>query len=196
MIRSTLRTAGSGAFNPLVSVGVGGPSVLIRPDREFHELITVDAIGHRDLRTQPTIKGPDLDWLADCLMQSRDRGADEGLLHDDAGFVIEAVYSTILVLGPGRATLIRHPRSLRSTTADGVCTLLRGSGWPVTEETRIRPRELMRSQVWLLNAFSGVRAVTGWVTERGLIPAPDAVEAGPNGMSGVSAQLWSTAIRV
>ena len=192
-IRSELRTAGPGAFNPMVSVGPDGVEVLIRPDRGFSDRVTVDAVGHRDLRRYPTVKGPDLGWLAVRLATSRERGAGEGLLLDDSGHVVEAVYSAILVLGRGRATLVRHPRSLESTTAAGVSCYLRRAGWTVTDRAEITPGDLMDSPVWLLNAFSGVRAVSGWVTAAGIATAPDATTAGPGGVAGVGAWLWGNA---
>ncbi|MCK7638184.1 aminotransferase class IV [Corynebacterium pygosceleis] len=196
LIRARLRDAGPGSFNPLVSVGAGGPQVLIRPDREVDDRVVVDAVGHRDLRRHPTVKGPDLDWLAGRLGVSRGRGAGEGLLLDDAGCVIEAVYSAVLMLGQGTATLLRHHRSLDSTTAAGVVGCLREAGWEVTERGTVRREELMCSPVWLLNAFSGVRAVTGWVTADGRGTAPDAVAAGPAGISGVSGWLMDHATEI
>ncbi|MBI8999900.1 aminotransferase class IV [Corynebacterium sp. CCM 9185] len=195
-IRSELRAAGPGAFNPLVSVRSNGVEVLIRPDRELSDRVTVDAVGHRDLRRSPTVKGPDIGWLADRLAESRGRGAGEGLLLDDSCHVVEAVYSAVLVLGRGRATLIRHPRSLESTTAAGISEYLRSAGWTVTDRADITPRELMDSPIWLLNAFSGVRAVSGWITAAGAVAAPEAVTAGPEGLGGAGAWLWENATEI
>ena len=195
-IRSELRAAGPGAFNPMVTAGPDGVEVLIRPDRGFSDLVTVDAIGHRDLRRAPTVKGPDLGWLAGRLAESRGRGAGEGLLLDDSGRVVEAVYSAVLVLGSGRATLVRHPRSLESTTAAGVSGYLRCAGWTVIDRAAVTPGELMDSPVWLLNAFSGVRAVSRWITEDGPVTAPEAVNAGPAGVSGAEGWLWANAVRL
>lgn len=168
-VRRQLRAAPPGASNLLVRAD---GSVLHRPDRPFSDLITVDPRPHVDLRAEPTIKGPDLEWLATRLGISRERGYDEGFLQYN-GRIVEAIFSALIMFDRDCAVCSTHPRALPSTTLPLVKDWLVGAGYQVEEVPGFASIPT-NSRLWLVNAFSGVRSANGpdpeaanrWLWER------------------------------
>lgn len=146
-INAQLRSAGPGAFFPLIDAS---GTVTLRPDRPFSPLITVDPRPHLDARTNPTVKGPDLAWLAERQAASQRRGFDEGILMDSSGVLVEGVFSALIVWRDGEPVASAHPRALNSTTLAAVRQLMDIDLDLLTPEDLCQP-------LWLLNAFSGVR---------------------------------------
>lgn len=170
VVRAQLREAPPGASNPLV---FADGTVQHRPDRPFSAEISVDPIPHEDLRIAPTTKGPDLPWLATRLARSTARGFDEGLLSYD-GLIVEGIFSAPIRFSGRTCFWSNHPRALPSTTLPSVLDFLRQAGYEVRDEPGFREF----GPLWLINAFSGVRAAGG----------PDPRE--------VNAWLWAQAERV
>lgn len=148
-VRAELRAFGPEPCFPQVT---DTAEVLFRPDRPFTEVIRVDPTPHLDERTQPTIKGPDLAWLAARHQESQARGFDEGVLIDKQGLIVEGLFSALIVWRDG-PVLSAHPDALPSTTAQQLSRLL-----PITQDV-ITVADLSRP-MWLLNAFSGVRTTS------------------------------------
>ncbi|QMV85862.1 hypothetical protein HW450_03775 [Corynebacterium hindlerae] len=148
-VRKQLRGFGPDPCFPLVrSTG----EVEYRPDRPIKDLISVDPVPHLDQRSNPTCKGPDLDWLAGTISTSQSRGYDEGLLVDGDGFLVEGIFSALIVFTPSGPVVPAHPRQLGSTTLQQVTEFF--GGLPTRQ---LRPEG---HPMWLLNAFSGVRTTS------------------------------------
>ncbi|MEJ5927647.1 aminotransferase class IV [Corynebacterium sp. H128] len=155
-VRRQLRQAGAAACFPLVSAA---GDVTLRPDRRVPMTVTIDPIPHLDERSDPTVKGPDLDWLAQCQQLSKRRGYDEGLLADARGTIVEGVFSALLVFEENSAVFSSHPRALPSTTARLAQEFFRECGIPM--QHRLLELADLEKGCWLLNAFSGARTTRG-----------------------------------
>lgn len=157
---------GDKAANPIVYVSGDQWQIKMRPDRPFESMIMVDAMGHLDKRSRPLIKGPDLPWLSTRMEVSRSRGADEGILVDRAGNVIEGIYSHIVAFSDEQAIVSGHSRTMPSVTAEQVVNELRDQSLDVVMRSHgFSLDDLMDAEVWFLNAFSGIRRVSGWIGE-------------------------------
>jgi len=114
-----------------------------------------------DPRTAPRTKGPDLDLLGKLKAEAPHR-ADEIILLDTDGTVLEAAYSAIawwedetLCFPPADRPL------LPSVTAALLRQLAATQGVPVAEHART-PADLESHETWLLNALHGIRPVHAW----------------------------------
>ncbi|ADB34872.1 aminotransferase class IV [Kribbella flavida DSM 17836] len=117
-----------------------------------------------DPRTQPRIKGPDLDALGALKAEAAaECGADEVLLMDADGIAVEAAYSALAWWEDGVLCFPPADRDfLPSVTAALVRDLAATRGVQTTERAR-RPEELAEAdEVWLLNALHGIRPVHAW----------------------------------
>lgn len=157
---------GEEAANPIVYVSGDQWRINMRSDRPFDSIIMVDVVGHLDERHRPLIKGPDLPWLSTRMEVSRSRGADEGILVDRAGNIIEGIYSHIVAFSDEHAIVSGHSRTMPSVTAEQVMNELRDQSLDVVMRSHgFTLDELMDAEVWFLNAFSGIRRVSGWIGE-------------------------------
>ncbi|AZA12792.1 aminotransferase class IV [Corynebacterium choanae] len=165
-IRLELLRLGPAASNPKVEYqpATGNFVVTRRPDRPIPDTLTLWGHPITDQRIAPTVKGPDLMWLAGCQAQARRHHSDEALLCDDQGFIVEANYASIVCFtGPDTITISGHPRALASTTLPAVVHYLTGHGYQVdTAVDGLQLAQLRAHPVWLINAFAGVREVTHW----------------------------------
>ncbi|MCY7411474.1 MAG: aminotransferase class IV [Salinibacterium sp.] len=115
-----------------------------------------------DLRTTPTVKGPDLDAMLGVRTSVQPLGAHEAVLLSPDGFVIEGAYSGLLwwrgdiLCGP--------PASLErvdSVTALTVLTLAGALGYDCHEEF-VTPAELNDTELWVVSSLHGIRIATAW----------------------------------
>ncbi|UYN84048.1 MAG: aminotransferase class IV [Microcella sp.] len=128
------------------------------------------ATSPRDVRTQPLVKGPDLDALQALRTEVQPLGAGEAVIVDEYGHIVEGAYSAVLWWRDG--VLVRPDDSLpriASVTAGLVLDAARAEGVPLAEE-RARPHELAGCEVWVLSALHGLRAATNWVDAPALAP--------------------------
>ncbi len=123
-----------------------------------------------DPRTEPLVKGPDLAALQRLRVAVQPLGADEAVIVDAQGHVVEGAYSALLwwrgaTLVQPDAALARIP----SVTASLVLDAARAEGITIGAE-RITPAELAGCEVWVLSALHGVRGATAWVEGPALAP--------------------------
>ncbi|MER5429608.1 aminotransferase class IV [Streptomyces sp. NPDC002588] len=129
------------------------------------------AAGQPDPRALPRRKGPDLDTLARVRGRAVGEGAQEAILVDPAGKVLESPTASVLwweddclCLPPAGSPV------LPGITAGLIQERAVRSGIPVAHRERT-VAELAGREVWLVNALHGIRPVTGWTG--------DAMNAGP-----------------
>lgn len=161
-VRESARHIPDGAWSPRVDLTDDGIRLRVRPasPREpFVEVDTVDA----DPRTQPRVKGPDLDALGalrDGESARLGRPVEPVLAPD--GIVAEAVYSAVLWW---RDDALHVPADdiprLDSVTGRVLERLAEHDGIEV-RRARSTPADLEGCEVWLANALRGVRGVTRW----------------------------------
>jgi hypothetical protein len=149
----------------------------MRPAPERHRSLTLATFRGRDPRTEPWIKGPDLDAMTRLRTEAQQRGADEAVLLTDAGFVAEGT-TTALAWWTGEALCvpaIELPR-IDSVTLRSVLALAVATGVDVLHDT-VRPEDLEGCEVWALNALHGIRIVTGWVDGPSTAELPGRLDA-------------------
>ena len=160
------------------------PRVELQERRGGHELVlrlrsaperretAVLATATSDPRTQPTIKGPDLEAMLRLRTLAQAEGADEAAIVTPEGYVVEGAYSA-LVWWRG-AILCAPPADfarIDSVTARALTGLAVALGVELFEEA-VTPAELDGTELWALSALHGPRIVTGWVDGPSLAALP------------------------
>lgn len=151
--------------SPRLELTAAGISLQNRPARPESETATLAVEEATDPRRQPKIKGPDIPALGRLVAEV---GADERLLVDPDGLVVECCYATPVIFTPGsimddipwRAEFPQHPDQLDSVTARLVRRALLWLGVTVIETEPLTPAQLLASRTWLLNA-THLRRVVG-----------------------------------
>jgi len=153
---------------------LGGPRLIYRHREAPERTRSVVVATHRgkDPRRVPTVKGPDLERMQAVRTAVQPLGAQEAIILDDDGYVVEGAYSALLwwrgavLCGP----LSSFPR-VDSVTARTVLTLANALGVETYEEA-VTPAELDGTEVWSLSALHGIRIVTEWVDGPGMAELP------------------------
>lgn len=166
-----------GRWFPRVELTPAGLALRLRrapaPDREARVLVGTPG----DPRSHPRRKGPDLALLARLRARARDHGADELLLCDDGGALLEGALSSLLWWEDDVLCTTPDEHALPGVTRALLLARARERGIEVRMRAP-RPQELAGRETWLTSALHGIRVVTAWVS------AP--VEAGP----GTRAAQW------
>ncbi len=156
---------GRGRWFPRVELTAEGLALRLRrapqPGREA--LVIVAAPG--DPRRHPLRKGPDLELLAGLRAQAREHGADELLLCDAQGALIEGALSSLLWWEGDALCTTPDEHALPGVTRALLLDIARRRG----VEVRMRaPRaaELAGLETWLTSALHGIRVVSGWLSPR------------------------------
>lgn len=157
----------SGAWFPRVELRVqhGAAELLFRlrnaPER--HRSIVLATHHGDDPRTEPWIKGPDLESMVRLRTDAQSTGADEAVLLGPEGFVAEGS-TTCLAWWTGDALCvpsIELPR-IDSVTLRSVLALAAATGVDVLHDS-VLPGQLDGLEVWALNSLHGIRIVTAWI---------------------------------
>lgn len=136
--------------------------LLLRQAPPLADEVRLWAAGQPDPRAVPRRKGPDLEILAGVRGRAAGAGAQEAVLVDADGTVLES--ATASVLWWEDDTLCLPPPGL--PVLPGVTIALireraRRLGIPLAPRERTVP-ELDGREVWLVNALHGIRPVTAW----------------------------------
>ena len=136
----------------------------------------------RDPRTEPWIKGPDLEAMTRLRTEAQQHGADEAVLLDTGGGhhtgVVAEGSTTCLAWWVGDALCvpsIELPR-IDSVTLRTVLALATATGVDVLHE-KVAPEALHGHEVWALNALHGIRTVTEWVDGPTMAELPGRLDA-------------------
>lgn len=139
-----------------------GLGVQLRPAPPQGDRIRVSV--RRDPRTNPRVKGPDLELLGELREEAAaaDR-SDEVLLIDENGIALEGAYSALVWWEED--TLCVPPSTLPilpSVTAQLLRRLAADRGTEVAERTRTAEELADADEVWLVNALHGIRPIHAW----------------------------------
>lgn len=152
-----------GAWFPRVEYSpAGGFHLLVRPAPARGSTVRLWTAPGPDARSRPSIKGFDLALLSGLREQAQAAGADEPLLLDDRGRIVEGASTSILWWRDG--ALCAPPESesvLSGVTRAVLFELAEASAIPVRQESA-RPRDLDGLEVWAVNALHGIRPVVPW----------------------------------
>ena len=134
----------------------------LRSAPELQQSVVVATHSGTDPRTEPTVKGPDLEAMLRLRQEAQRSGAREAVILD-AGLVSEGSTTSLMWWRGDRlmvppAYLPRIP----SITARAILTIAAAIGTQVAEE-EATPDELAGCEVWAVNALHGIRIVRAWV---------------------------------
>jgi branched-subunit amino acid aminotransferase/4-amino-4-deoxychorismate lyase len=158
------RLPGFGRWFPRFELATDGTlSVQLRPAPPQGGRIRVVAHDGPDPRTTPLVKGPDLEALGDLKAQANKTfGADEVLLVDLDGVVVEAAYSAVLWWEDDTLCIPPTDRPyLPSVTSELVRRIATAENVEIAERPRTAT-DLAATEVWLVNALHGIRPVEAW----------------------------------
>jgi branched-subunit amino acid aminotransferase/4-amino-4-deoxychorismate lyase len=114
-----------------------------------------------DPRTRPTWKGPDLERLIALRERAAAAGADELLLCDGDGRLLEGALSSLLWWQDETLCTTPARRTLPGITRALLLEIARHRGVAVVERSPL-PKELAGCETWLTSALHGIRVVAGW----------------------------------
>jgi len=149
----------------------------MRPSPARSRSLVLATFRGRDPRTEPWIKGPDLEAMTRLRTEAQQHGADEAVILSPEGFVAEGS-TTCLAWWAGDALCvpsIELPR-IDSVTLRSVLALAAATGVDVLHDT-VAPEALEGCEVWALNALHGIRIVTGWVDGPATAEQPGRLDA-------------------
>jgi branched-subunit amino acid aminotransferase/4-amino-4-deoxychorismate lyase len=158
----------AGRWFPRVELRAGELSVCVRPAPAPQLEATVAVAPPGDPRRCPRVKGPDLDLLVALRAAS---AADELLLCDDAGALIEGALSSLLWWEDDVLCTTPDDVTLPGVTRALLLARARERGI----EVRVRspaPAELAGREVWLTSALHGIRTVSAWLDPEQPVGAP------------------------
>ncbi|MET8767146.1 aminotransferase class IV [Streptomyces sp. NPDC004658] len=117
-----------------------------------------------DGRRHPSVKGPDLDWLAGVRSAAQRHGADEAVILSSDGRLVEGTTTSLLwwqgdtLYVPDAARLDLLPSVTRQT----LLKIAAASGTRVAHACP-RPQDLAGLEAWAVNALHGIRPIREWV---------------------------------
>ena len=160
-----------GRWFPRVELTRDGLALRLRraPPPQRDARVLVGAPG--DPRRQPRRKGPDLELLAGLREQARAAGADELLLCDAQGRLLEGALSSLLWWEAGVLWTTPDESALPGVTRALLLRIAGESGVAVRRRAP-HPAELAGREAWLTSALHGIRVVSAWVTPRQDAGAP------------------------
>lgn len=114
-----------------------------------------------DPRVRPTWKGPDVDLLHALRDRATAAGADELLLCDADGRLVEGVFDSLMWWQDEALCTTPPERTLAGVTRRLLLELAGERGVELRAYSPL-PAELAGRETWLTNALHGIRVVTAW----------------------------------
>jgi len=125
-----------------------------------------------DPRTEPTVKGPDLDAMTRVRTVAQAAGANEAIILSGDGFIVEDSHGGLAWWrGEILCTPPRQLARVDSVTMRSLLALATALGVETYEES-VTPAEIADTELWSLNALHGIRIVTRWVDGPALAQLP------------------------
>ena len=153
----------TGSALPRLELADGTLALRIREVFEFKPSVRLWTSDEPDPRVDPSVKGPDLAYGAMLRRKSNLHGADEAVIVNSDGFVVEGALSSLLwwredvLCAPDEST-----RWLPSVTRSDLFDLADQAGYG-TKFEQVKPEDLIGLELWTVSAFTGIRPVTDWV---------------------------------
>ena len=135
----------------------------LREPAEFKPSVTLWSADEPDERIDPNTKGPDLAYGGILRRKANLYGADEAIILNQDGYVVEGALSSLLwwrddvLYGPDENT-----RWLPSVTRSDLFDIANQAGYSAATEN-VRPEDLIGLELWVVSSLSGIRPVIDWV---------------------------------
>ncbi|BAU95379.1 class IV aminotransferase [Corynebacterium suranareeae] len=133
-------------------------AVQIRPAPALRETTSLWLSETPDPRTQPTIKGPDLDVLAYLRSRAVNNGCDDALLISADGFILEAANATVVFWADPQTVIVPSGEVLPSVTLAATIPLWHKAGIKVIYQN-IRHIDF---PAWCGSSLHGWTPVVSW----------------------------------
>jgi branched-subunit amino acid aminotransferase/4-amino-4-deoxychorismate lyase len=125
--------------------------------------VTLWTFPETDPRLKPTVKGPDLSLGMQMRRNAKMHGADEAVILDNDGYVLEGALSALVWWrGDTLYSATESQPWLPSVTREEVFSIARQMGFE-TKTEKVRPSDLIGLEIWALSSLQGIRAVKDWV---------------------------------
>lgn len=162
----------SGRWFPRIELHLANPNEGLQTDSLFLRLrpapeqlgdIKLWTLDEPDPRLTPQIKGPDLSLCMQLRRKAQLHGADEAVLLDGGGFVVEGALSSLVWW---RGDVLCAPDDsnvwLHSVTRNEVFEIAHSLGLKTRVE-HVKPADLVGLEIWALSSLQGIRLVSDWV---------------------------------
>lgn len=181
----------TGEFLPRIEYSDSELILRIRGMQHFEPEVTLWSAEPGDSRIDPTTKGPDLAFGASLRRKSNLYGADEAVILDSRGYIIEGALSSLVwwkddvLYGPNHET-----NWLPSVTRLDVFDIATQAGFE-TSTAHVRPVDLIGLEIWVLSSFTGIRPVIDWLNLDGKVGVQHHLESFQRRMKLMSRDLDS-----
>jgi branched-subunit amino acid aminotransferase/4-amino-4-deoxychorismate lyase len=171
------RLPGFGRWFPRFELQTSGElAVQLRPAPPIGGRVRVAVHEGPDPRTAPRVKGPDLELLGKLKESAPDR-ADEILLLDADGTVLEAAYSAVAWWDDDTLCFPQSDRPLLASVTAQLLRRIAANQGVQTSERAVTPQDLRNTtEAWLVNALHGIRPIHAWGASA-IDPLPNSVSA-------------------
>lgn len=156
----------SGRWNPRIELQLNSePTLLFRLRTAVSELseIVLWTSPEPDPRQNPQIKGPDLSYGMQLRRAAQMRGAEEAVILNEEGFIVEGALSSIVWW---RDDVLCAPGDdiawLPSVTREEIFSIAEQMGLGTRLE-KAKPADLVDLEVWSLGSLHGIRPAINWV---------------------------------
>lgn len=150
-------------------------AVHIRPAPPLRKAPSLWLSEDPDPRTQPTIKGPDLDVLAHLRSRANDNGCDDALLISADGFILEAANATVVFWADPQTVIVPRGDALPSVTLAATIPLWEKAGITL----RYQNIRHIGFPAWCGSSLHGWTLVVSWGRGLGKIAAAKAPSVKP-----------------
>jgi branched-subunit amino acid aminotransferase/4-amino-4-deoxychorismate lyase len=130
----------------------------VRPAPPREPTVTAWITGE-DPRGHPRVKGPDLERLGALRDRARTHGAQEAVIADADGRLLEGAYTSLLWWEGETLCAVPDDAPILPGITRALLIELAGT----VELRRPAPQDLAGRETWLVSALHGIRAVTRWV---------------------------------
>jgi branched-subunit amino acid aminotransferase/4-amino-4-deoxychorismate lyase len=156
----------TGRWFPRVELRRGGEVRLaVRPAPARRATVSAWIFDGPDPRVAPERKGPDLERLGELRAEAASHGAEEVLLRDPDGRLLEGAYTSLLWWEDDVLWAVPDDAPiLDGVTRRLLLGLAADTGVPVRHRRPAAP-ELAGREVWLTSAVHGIRAAREWAGE-------------------------------
>lgn len=169
-VPAMLQRFAPGDLFPRISLAAGQLRLDIRPAPPARPVTRLTYAQAPDPRSQPLVKGPDFPALARYRAEYQDDGADDTVIVDSSGAMVETTTGA-LVAWDGETLVLPTGTALPSITLHQVTR--RAAALGIRTETRPLTLELATAcPLWFLNSLHGISPVTELHTPSGVIYPP------------------------
>ena len=169
-VPAMLQRFAPGDLFPRISLAAGQLRLDIRPAPPARPVTRLTYAQAPDPRSQPLVKGPDFPALARYRAEYQDDGADDTVIVDSSGAMVETTTGA-LVAWDGETLVLPTGTALPSITLHQVTR--RAAALGIRTETRpLTPELAAACPLWFLNSLHGISPVTELHTPSGVIYPP------------------------